>query len=174
MPVQESDSPAFGAVETEIDPEIDLEIVIVVAAGDWAISEDHPLAAVAAAFEVAGSSPRSLTISLSDDATVAKLNEQFRGKTGPTNVLSFPFDPAMDGAGYLGDIAIAFETVAREAVDEGVSLADRVTHMIVHGVLHLLGYDHENDEDATTMETLEVEALARLGIANPYRQAGGD
>lgn len=116
-----------------------------------------------------------------DDARIAELNAEFRGKATPTNVLSWPSDEraaAEDGARpalpslpmdqELGDIAIAFETCAREACDQGKPLADHVTHLLVHGVLHLLGYDHVRDKDAALMEGLETEILASLGVKDPY------
>jgi len=117
-----------------------------------------------------------------NDARIAELNAEFRGKPTPTNVLSWPaFDLAADAAGSLpakprasqppesiGDIAIAFETCQREALDKNIPLNNHVTHLVLHGCLHLLGYDHENDADATLMESLEVKALAKLGVSNPY------
>ena len=89
-----------------------------------------------------------------------------------TNVLSFPANPppGTPGRQPLGDVALAFGTVAREAESESKTLADHATHLIVHGVLHLLGYDHETEAEAEIMEALEVETLARLGIADPYRE----
>jgi len=114
-----------------------------------------------------------------DDARIAALNAGFRGKPVPTNVLSWPSDDrtaAEDGGtpppaeeAELGDIAIAFDTCAREAEEQGLELADHATHLVVHGVLHLLGYDHERDLDATLMEGLETAILGKLGIADPYR-----
>ena len=119
-----------------------------------------------------------------DDARIAVLNADFRGKPQPTNVLSWPSDergaetpgasPARPEPGppddpeVLGDIAIAYETCRDEAIAGGKAMADHVRHLIVHGVLHLLGYDHTCDEDADLMEGLEVRILARLGVANPY------
>lgn len=119
-----------------------------------------------------------------DDARIAELNGEFRAKPQPTNVLSWPAqelaseeeggepwfpEPLAAGAGEgLGDIALAYETCAREAEAAGKPLAEHVTHLIVHGVLHLLGYDHIRDGDATLMEETEARILARLGIANPY------
>ena len=119
-----------------------------------------------------------------DDTRIAVLNTEFRGKPTATNVLSWPaYDlaPDEDGASphaapdpdpmmgeSLGDIAIAFETCQREADRDGKPFTDHVTHLIVHGTLHLLGYDHERDGDATLMERLETEILGKLGIANPY------
>jgi probable rRNA maturation factor len=109
---------------------------------------------------------RSLAILLGDDARLAALNRQFRGKDGPTNVLSFP---AADAAGnHLGDIAIAYGVAAREAREAGKIFAHHATHLAVHGVLHLLGYDHETERDARIMEPLEREILAMLTIPDPY------
>jgi probable rRNA maturation factor len=111
-------------------------------------------------------------ILLADDAAVRELNRAWRGKDKPTNVLSFPAPPHAGGPGTraLGDIVLAFETVTGEAEAQGKTLADHAAHLIVHGVLHLLGYDHETEDEAEAMEALEVRALARLGIADPYRE----
>ena len=115
-----------------------------------------------------------------DDARIAELNGDFREKPQPTNVLSWPSEErGADQAGAtpappqgpdpeLGDIAIAFETCTREALEAQKPLADHVTHLIVHACLHLLGYDHIRDLDATLMEQLEVEILGKLGLADPY------
>jgi len=118
-----------------------------------------------------------------DDARVAALNADFRGKPQPTNVLSWPAAergaaeegaappppaPGEDEPEPLGDIALAWETCAREAAQAGKPMADHVTHLVIHAVLHLLGYDHQRDGDATLMERLEAEILAGLGIADPY------
>lgn len=118
-----------------------------------------------------------IAIRLTDDAEVHALNRDFRGKDRPTNVLSFPQVQADlletlansdDGEILLGDIVLARETCAREAAEKGIALADHATHLIVHGTLHLVGYDHMDDAAAAAMEALEVKALASLGIANPY------
>ena len=118
-----------------------------------------------------------------DDTRIATLNATFRDKPTPTNVLSWPdadlapdtpgdpphspsADP--DGTVSLGDIAIAYDTCAREAADQGKPFSAHVTHLIVHGTLHLLGYDHIRDLDATRMETVEVEILGKLGLPDPY------
>ena len=119
-----------------------------------------------------------------DDARIADLNADFRGKPKPTNVLSWPSEeraPEMAGEApdlpepgdsddpeELGDIAIAWGVCQAEAADQGKPFADHVTHLVAHGVLHLLGYDHETEEDAALMEGIEIRALARLGISNPY------
>lgn len=102
---------------------------------------------------------------LTDDAELKRLNYEFRGKNKPTNVLAFP-----EGTdGYLGDIAISLDAVEREATEQGKVFAHHLMHLVVHGVLHLLGYDHEQNKDAVRMERCEVAILQQLGIANPYR-----
>jgi probable rRNA maturation factor len=107
-----------------------------------------------------------------DDASIAAINAEWRGKPTPTNVLSFPAPedmPVPDGEPKpLGDIVLAFGTVAREAEEQGKTLRDHAVHLIVHGVLHLAGHDHEDDAQAAEMERLEVEILKGLGISNPY------
>ncbi|MEH6773756.1 MAG: rRNA maturation RNase YbeY [Cereibacter changlensis] len=119
-----------------------------------------------------------------DDARIAELNGAFRQKGQPTNVLSFPSEdrapeePGLapelpepgdpDDPEELGDIAIAWETCAREAAEQEKAMQDHVTHLIVHGILHLLGYDHIEDADAELMEAIETRVLATLGIADPY------
>ncbi len=117
-----------------------------------------------------------LGITLADDATVHDLNREHRDQDKPTNVLSFPliddFDDAEPEAPgvplMLGDVILAFETVAREAAGQGKSLADHAVHLVVHGLLHLLGHDHRDDDEAEAMERLETGILSRLGIADPY------
>lgn len=110
-------------------------------------------------------SKTSLTLLLTDDKQLRALNRDFRGKNTPTNVLSFP----SEDRGYLGDIALAYGVTAKEARAGGKHFADHATHLVVHGVLHLMGYDHESARDANKMEPLEVEILAKLGISDPYR-----
>ena len=111
---------------------------------------------------------------LCDDAMIAALNAQWRGRAEPTNVLSFPAPPVAgasvseSGAGHLGDIAIACETVMREAREQGRTVSAHLAHLSVHGFLHLLGYDHQTDSDAEQMEGLEREILSGLGISDPY------
>jgi len=108
----------------------------------------------------------SLAILLTDDERLRALNGGFRGKDAPTNVLSFP--AAGPGADGLGDIALAFGVCAREAVVQGKTLAAHLQHLTTHGVLHLLGYDHESDAEAEAMEAKERAILAGLGVADPY------
>jgi probable rRNA maturation factor len=104
------------------------------------------------------------------DAGIRILNAQYRQQDRPTNVLSFPAAQLVHGrfGPLLGDIVLARETIQREAAEQGVTVADHLTHLIVHGFLHLLGYDHEIESEALAMERLEIAILARLGIADPY------
>ncbi|MGE5158839.1 MAG: rRNA maturation RNase YbeY [Gemmatimonas sp.] len=154
---------------------------VVVAAECWRNEPDaeavvqRAIAAAASACD-AELSHAELAVMLTDDAGVRALNKDFRGLDKPTNVLSFPA-PEVGGSGgadeaprSLGDIAIAYETVRREADDEGKPFADHLSHLAVHGFLHLIGYDHETDDDAEEMESLETEILAQLGIPDPYAE----
>ena len=113
-------------------------------------------------------------VRLTDDDEQRRLNRTYRGKDAPTNVLAFPLadlaDPLPPGSPLLlGDIVLAFETVRREAAAQGKPLADHLRHLVVHGVLHLLGFDHESEAEAVAMEAREVELLAALGVPDPYR-----
>jgi probable rRNA maturation factor len=104
-----------------------------------------------------------------DDARIQELNRDFRGQDKPTNVLSFPSPDPPETARFIGDIAVACQTVAREAQEQGKTLEQHCRHMIVHGFLHLLGYDHEDEAEAEAMEAMEIRILRRLGVDNPYR-----
>lgn len=114
-----------------------------------------------------------ISIALVSDAAIRRLNGVYRAKDKATNVLSFPGgggNGCGEGAGILlGDVVIAYGTVAREAKEARKSLKDHLSHMVVHGVLHLLGYDHESRPDAETMERLEIKILSQLGVTDPYR-----
>ncbi|MES2147776.1 MAG: rRNA maturation RNase YbeY, partial [Pseudomonadota bacterium] len=120
-----------------------------------------------------------LSVRLTDDEDVRALNAQWRGQDRPTNVLSFPLagqsELALDACGgpelLLGDIVLASGICAAEAAEKGIDMRDHAAHLIVHGTLHLLGYDHLDDDQAGDMEEREVRALARIGIADPYREA---
>jgi len=118
-----------------------------------------------------------LSIVLADDPFIQDLNKQYRDKDSPTNVLSFPqFEPeeleTLEGTIPLGDMIFAFETIAREAGEQEKSFTDHTTHLIVHSILHLLGYDHEEEEAAEEMENLEVSILCEMGVKNPYESDG--
>ncbi len=107
-----------------------------------------------------------IAVLLTSDVAVADLNERFRGKAGPTNVLSFP--ASANPENHLGDIALAYGVCVREAADQGKTLEQHLAHLVVHGVLHLLGYDHETDGEAEAMEALERSILESLGVPDPY------
>ncbi len=115
-----------------------------------------------------------VSVTLTDDAEVREVNKEWRGKDKPTNVLSFPMaelEPGDAPGPLLGDLVLAAETCGREAAEEGKTPSDHVRHLIVHGMLHLLGFDHETDEDAEDMESTEIRILAGLGIADPYAES---
>ncbi|MGV6840507.1 MAG: rRNA maturation RNase YbeY [Planktomarina sp.] len=122
----------------------------------------------------------SVSVLATNDTEIAGLNAQFRGKAAPTNVLSWPSEdlsPDTPGANprppmdmEIGDIALAFETCQREAIEQGKNFEDHLTHLLLHGMLHLLGYDHITDADAEIMEAIEIKALANMGISNPYEE----
>ena len=152
--------------------------VIVVADG-WHSEPDAEAIiqrAVATAAETvnAGLGEAELAVMLTDDSGIRTLNLNWRGIDKPTNVLSFPALPPTGAGGpddaprMLGDIAIAYETTRREADDEQKPFDHHLSHLAVHGFLHLIGYDHEKDDDAEIMEALEQEILAQLGIPDPY------
>lgn len=163
---QPPSSPAPVALTIDVVPENEA----------WAVLPDvEELAqrAIAAAVQVSGQSllaGAELCVALSDDVNVRALNLRWRHIDKSTNVLSFPAAEVdeLAAAPHIGDIILAFETVEREARDDDKTLADHTAHLIVHGTLHLLGFDHETEEEAEAMEALEILALAGLGIADPY------
>ena len=146
-------------------------IDVIVESAQWGALPDAEVVArdaIAQALAVlAGRADAELAVLLTDDAAIRRLNAIWRGLDKPTNVLSFSAAEAPDSP-HLGDIAIAFETTAREAREEGKPLADHLAHLAVHGFLHLVGYDHESDAEAETMEQLERDILARLNVPDPY------
>lgn len=136
-----------------------------------ALARTAALAALAALPD--GARPEAgVVVLLADDAAVAELNQRFRDKAGPTNVLSFPAPPNPEDA--LGDIALAFGVCLREADEQGKRLEHHLQHLVVHGVLHLVGYDHMTDAEAAEMEGLERVVLAGLGAPDPYAAEQGD
>lgn len=148
-------------------PQIDVEVEDAAWATAVPDAEGQVRLAALAAFEalepdVAG----AVVVLLTDDAAVAELNQQYRGKAGPTNVLSFPA-PA-NPERHLGDIALAYGVCAREAEEQGKPLAAHLQHLVAHGVLHLVGYDHQTEAEAEDMEALERDILASLGCPDPY------
>ena len=135
------------------------------------------LARTAVAAALAGAEEEGaceVALLFTDDASIAEINAEWRGKDKPTNVLSFPTPddmPVPEGEAYpLGDIVLAHGVITREAEEQGKTLQDHTTHLIVHGVLHLLGYDHESDGEAEEMERLEADILKGLGISDPYER----
>lgn len=155
-----------------------MQIDVTVEAGDWAPQETlHALAtrvagAVLDAAGQAGAGGCELSLLFTDDARIRVLNRDWRGKDKATNVLSFPafaIGPGDPLPPLLGDIVLAFETVRDEAELDKKPFDHHLTHLIAHGLLHLIGHDHENDADAQAMEALERAALARLAIPDPYR-----
>lgn len=148
--------------------------------GDWSaigsiVAVVREAADAVASHGVAGTEHLEACVALSGDQRVCELNKQFRGKDKPTNVLSFPAPPlpakaqGQEGAErFIGDIILACETVLREAADLGISPRHHLQHLVVHGLLHLIGYDHDAEEDAERMEAVEVAILSRLGIPDPY------
>jgi probable rRNA maturation factor len=149
----------------------------VVEDGRWKAVGIRTLAGRAARAALAGvgrdPARHEITLLACDDARMARLNGEFRGSPRPTNVLSWPAFPGpVPEQGpeplFLGDLALGFERCAAEAAEAGVPLADHAAHLVVHGVLHLLGYDHAEQAEADAMEALESNILASMGIANPY------
>lgn len=141
--------------------------------GDLAALRASATQATEAALAIAPVQPRAgaeLSLLLTDDRRIRIVNRDWRGFDKATNVLSFPAAPPerIADSPVLGDIVLAYETVAREAEAEGKAIGDHFSHLVIHGLLHLLGEDHESEAEAERMERLEIAALARLGIADPY------
>jgi probable rRNA maturation factor len=157
---------------TKIRTRAGIVIDVVTESASWSAYPDADATvrrAIEAAAQAAGESG-TLAVMLTDDASIRALNAQWRGIDKPTNVLSFPAGgaPVAAGARHLGDIAIAYETVAAESASENKAFCDHLAHLAVHGYLHLVGFDHETDDEAALMEHLETRILSGLGIADPY------
>ncbi len=143
---------------------------------DWADLAERALEAVEKVAPELANERLSASVLFTVDEEVQVLNREWRSKDQPTNVLSFPMILRADllklapggGPEMLGDIALAFETCTREAAGKGIALQDHAAHLIVHGLLHLAGHDHQADGDAQSMEALEIKALALMGMADPY------
>ncbi|MGD0531234.1 MAG: rRNA maturation RNase YbeY [Methyloceanibacter sp.] len=170
-------SPDQGRGGASRPPRLDVEIVRQAELWDRIPVSDTRLsqAAMAAFMAIAptGQGPYEATLVLADDQAMRTLNRTWRGKDAPTNVLSFPAGETV-GEVFpcpLGDVVLAGETVLHEAALQGVAAADHVSHLVVHGMLHLLGHDHARDDEAERMEALETEVLLGLGIADPYAEA---
>ena len=156
-----------------IDPMSQVEVLV--ESEDWAarLADVSGLAVRAAEAALSAADARGgLAILLADDERLSSLNSAFRGKAGPTNVLSFPA-PA-NPEGWLGDVALAFGTCLREAEAQDKRLEHHLQHLVAHGVLHLVGYDHETEAEASAMEGLEIKVLAGLGAPDPYAAERGD
>ena len=160
-----TDQPAPADIEVEVEDEAWI--------AELGLARPDIEALIVQACALALSAPRltdmeggAVVILLADDAAVRDLNARFRGQDKATNVLSFP--ASANPEGLLGDIALALGVCAREAREQGKSLANHVRHMTVHGTLHLLGYDHDIDAEAEIMEALECTLLAELGVPDPY------
>jgi probable rRNA maturation factor len=193
-------SPCICAVEPapeEPEPPGWLAVTILEEAGDWAAIASREEAVVRAAAALArhpacaAARGAEACVVLADDAVVRSLNREYRGRDAATNVLSFPFqmpalsepadkdDTEAEAAGasaeprHLGDVLLAAETVCREADAQGILPVHHLQHLVVHGLLHLLGLDHDTDPRAEAMERLEVEILATLGVPDPYAAAEG-
>jgi probable rRNA maturation factor len=135
-----------------------------------AVPDAEGLVREAAEAALAGERGSQVSVLLTNDETVRQLNDRFRGKDAATNVLSFP---ALENPeGFLGDIALAFGVCEREAAEQGKSLAHHLQHLVAHGALHLVGYDHQTDAEAEAMEALEREILSGLGVPDPYAATG--
>jgi probable rRNA maturation factor len=177
-PPDDSAPPAPAAEEpAEAEPPERLVAIIAREGGDWSAFEPAEVAIHRAAAALARhrglalQRRREASIVLGSDELVRRLNRTYRGKDAATNVLSFPYQPppgADPGDGYLGDVILAAETVQREAAERCIAPAHHLQHLVVHGLLHLLGYDHATDAEAAAMEGLEAEVLAGIGVPNPY------
>ncbi len=191
-PADMSDEPDSTSYPSTGDPSVGRTVIVAVRAVAWrressdieaAVRHTALTALVAGAAGAVGSGhPEGVEVSvvLADDATVRTLNRKYRGRDAPTNVLAFAQEAALaqedatieqsSGPLLLGDVVLAYETVRREAAAQGKTLTDHTRHLVVHGVLHLLGFDHDSNASATDMERRETAILATLGIADPYAQ----
>ena len=156
---------------TDEPPRESLELVVQIATDSDAIPTEAQLVDWSRAALAGVRGPLELVVRIVDEAESAQLNETYRHKTGPTNVLSFPSDlPDTLDLPLLGDLVVCAPVVAREAAEQHKPLMDHWAHMVVHGVLHLRGFDHQADAEAAEMESMERDILAGLDIADPYAE----
>ena len=152
-----------------------LAVEVQIAAADASLPSQRQLSDWAlAAWQEEGVRDAEVVVRVTDEAESRRLNHEFRGRDNATNVLSFPFDPVPEiDLNHVGDLVICAPVVAREAVEQGKQADAHWAHMVVHGMLHLQGYDHETDEQAAEMETLETQVLTGLGYPAPYAEEHG-
>ncbi len=152
-----------------------LAVEVQIAAADASLPSQRQLSDWAlAAWQEEGVRDAEVVVRVTDEAESRRLNHEFRGRDKATNVLSFPFDPVPEiDLNHVGDLVICAPVVAREAVEQGKQADAHWAHMVVHGMLHLQGYDHETDEQAAEMETLETQVLTGLGYPAPYAEERG-
>ena len=170
-------TPVLASEHSEdTEPPERFDAALIEEAGDWSVfpTRDSLVTHIASTMErhppCARLRGRSANVVLADDELVRTLNRTYRHKDSPTNVLSFPFEesPNSGDPGHLGDVVLALETVLREAADQSLPPEHHFQHLVVHGLLHLIGFDHEVEADAVEMETLETRILGELGIPDPY------
>jgi probable rRNA maturation factor len=159
-----------AAAQRRAGPLVDIDLVVESALWSTCAGAEATVHRAVEAAALAAGKAGTVAVLLTDDASIQAMNAQWRGIDKPTNVLSFPAAQAPTAADdtHLGDIAIAYETVAAESASENKTFADHLAHLAVHGYLHLVGFDHETDAEAVRMEHLETEILSGLGIADPY------
>jgi probable rRNA maturation factor len=175
-------SPSTSFIEpapAEPEPPEWLSVTILEESGDWSrfASREEAIASAAAAVacnpQCARARGAEACVVLADDALLRSLNRTYRGKDAPTNVLSFPFQdaPGAVESRHLGDVVLASDTLRREAAEQGIPPAHHLQHLVVHGLLHFLGFDHDTQAQAEAMERLEAQILATLGVPDPYAAA---
>lgn len=177
-PADTAPSPSAPEDSPESEPPLRLFLAVVREDGDWSAfgTLEEPIRQAAAALvghqRLTLAKGREASVVLGSDALVRRLNRTYRGKDAATNVLSFPYQTppgaGLEDGAYLGDVVLAVETVRLEAAERGIEPVHHLQHLVVHGLLHLLGYDHQTDADAEAMEGLEAEILTAVGVDDPY------
>lgn len=168
LSLEAGDWPAEGELRERSERAIGAAVAVLDAQGRWRRHSRQARGEHGGAAE-----ELELSLLFTDDAAIRRLNNHYRGKDKPTNVLSFPQAPGPHAGALLGDVILAVETTRREAALAGKPFEDHMAHLLIHGFLHLLGYDHETDGDAEEMEALERSALESIGIADPTAAAHG-